>query len=98
MAEDGSVDFKSIQTQRRCAQKDNQAFFLRISQQNEYFYKGADMGILFIRQELVKDNTLTPVATQWIDGIHTLFTTRELTEEEQLLLVRYRQPGQLKTF
>jgi len=56
------------------------------------------MGILFIRQELVKDDTLTPVATQWIDGIHTLFTTRELTEEEQLLLVRYRQPGQLKTF
>ncbi len=43
---DGSVEFVRVQTHRRTVEKESEAFFLRITKEGDYFYEGADLGIL----------------------------------------------------
>lgn len=70
MNPDGTIKFSRMDTHRRAVEKENEAFFLRISRANDYFYEGADMGILVMRGRLMTDDfQLKPRAKSWIDAI-----------------------------
>lgn len=70
MNEDGTIKFSRMDTHRRAVEKENEAFFLRISRSNDYFYEGADMGILVMRGRLMTDDfKLRPRAISWISAI-----------------------------
>ncbi|HCR53018.1 MAG TPA: biotin carboxylase, partial [Cytophagales bacterium] len=70
MNPDGTIKFSRMDTHRRAVEKENEAFFLRISRSNDYFYEGADMGILVMRGRLMTDDfKLRPRAEAWINAI-----------------------------
>lgn len=70
MNPDGTIKFSRMDTHRRAVEKENEAFFLRISRANDYFYEGADMGILVMRGRLMTDDfQLKPRAVSWINAI-----------------------------
>ena len=70
MADDGTVRHVRMQTHRRTVQHENRAFFLRISGAGDYFYEGADLGILVSPGRFMDDDfQLTDRAKAWIDGI-----------------------------
>jgi D-alanine-D-alanine ligase-like ATP-grasp enzyme len=67
---DGSVDFVRPQTHRRTVQREDRAFFLRIAKQGDWFYEGADLGILVTPGRLMtRGFKLTSRAKAWISGI-----------------------------
>jgi hypothetical protein len=72
--EDGTLHFDRMDTHRRAVESENEAFFMRITRKGDYFYEGADIGILVMRGRLMtKDFKLTKRAQFWIDGIHSLY-------------------------
>ncbi len=80
MNPDGSIKFSRMDTHRRAVEKENEAFFLRISRSNDYFYEGADMGILVMRGRLMTDDfKLKSRAINWINAIKGLYKSAPLT-------------------
>ncbi|MGE0589770.1 MAG: biotin carboxylase [Cyclobacteriaceae bacterium] len=74
MNADGTIKFSRMDTHRRAVERENEAFFLRISRSNDYFYEGADMGILVMRGRLMTDDfNLKPRAVAWINAIKNLY-------------------------
>lgn len=74
MREDGSIYFWRMDTHRRYVEKDNEAFFLRITRPGDWFYEGADMGILVMRGRMMTDDfLLTERAKKWLAAIRTQF-------------------------
>lgn len=84
MHPDGSIRFSRMDTHRRAVEKENEAFFLRISRANDYFYEGADMGILVMRGRLMTDDfKLKPRAIGWINAIKGLYKATPFTATTQ---------------
>lgn len=80
---DGSVGYVRMQTHRRTVQFENRAFFLRISGAGDYFYEGADLGILVSPGRFMDDEfRLTDRARSWIDGIQSHYAGVELPRTE----------------
>ncbi len=80
MRPDGEVDFAYVQTHRRTVESENEAFFLRIAGVGDYFYKGADIGILITPGRLMDDDhNITARARKWIAGIRKHYETRPVT-------------------
>ena len=74
MREDGSIYFWRMDTHRRYVEKDNEAFFLRITRPGDWFYEGADMGILVMRGRMMTDDfLLTERSKKWLAAIRTQF-------------------------
>jgi hypothetical protein len=74
MSEDGSIHHVRAQTHRRTVQHENRAFFLRISGIGDYFYEGADLGILVSPGRFMDDDfELTDRAKAWINGINAQY-------------------------
>ena len=74
MDEDGTVRHVRMQTHRRTVQHENRAFYLRISGIGDYFYEGADLGILVSPGRFMDDEfQLTDRAKAWIDGINAQY-------------------------
>ena len=68
-----------MDTHRRAVEKENEAFFLRISRANDYFYEGADMGIVVMRGRLMTDDfKLRPRAEKWITAIKSMYKAQPL--------------------
>jgi biotin carboxylase len=83
MQPDGGVKFQRVQTHRRTVESENEAFFLRISNTGNYFYEGADLGILVTRGRLMTDDfELNDRAKAWIKGIRAHYKTRPLEKQE----------------
>lgn len=75
---DGKLVYDRMDTHRRAVEKENEAFFLRISRKGDYLYEGADIGILVMRGRLMTDDfKLTKRAKDWIKGIQFHYKTRE---------------------
>ncbi|MEQ9455037.1 MAG: biotin carboxylase [Phycisphaeraceae bacterium] len=71
----GGIRHVRMQTHRRTVQHENRAFFLRISGNGDYFYEGADLGILVSPGRFMdNDFQLTDRAKAWIKGINSLYT------------------------
>lgn len=74
LEDDGSVTFIRPQTHRRTVAKSNRAFFLRIAKEGDWFYKGADLGILVTPTRLMNRGfRLTNHAKAWIQGMRSEF-------------------------
>lgn len=74
MREDGSIYFWRMDTHRRYVEKDNEAFFLRITRPGDWFYEGADMGILVMRGRMMTDDfQLTERSKKWLAAIRSQF-------------------------
>lgn len=89
MQKNEKIKFKKMDTHRGSIIDDNEAFFLQITQENGYFYEGADLGILIMRGRLMTNEfELTPRAKKWIREIRSHYKTDLLesyeTEEDLL--------------
>ena len=74
MRDDGSIYFWRMDTHRRYVEKDNEAFFLRITRPGDWFYEGADMGILVMRGRMMTDDfQLTERSKKWLAAIRAQF-------------------------
>ncbi len=72
LGDDGSVRFVREQIHRRTVMRENRAFWLRIANEGDWFYKGAELGILVTPGRLMTRNfRLTKRARQWIAGIRS---------------------------
>jgi len=84
MESDGSVAFDHVQTHRRTVNNESQAFFLRICRAGDYFYEGADLGILITPGRLMTDDfELNERAHAWIRGIRAHYRTRPVDKAEE---------------
>lgn len=82
MKEDDSIEFSRMDTHRRAVEDENEAFFLRISRKGDYFYEGADIGILVMRGRLMTDNfNLKPRAKKWINAIKSHYKSEPISNE-----------------
>lgn len=78
MSEDGTIRFSRMDTHRRAVETEREAFFLRISRKGDYFYEGADMGILVMRGRMMTDDfKLKPRAVNWINAIKDLYSAED---------------------
>lgn len=83
MAEDGSVRYVRMQTHRRTVQHENRAFYLRISGVGDYFYEGADLGILVSPGRFMDDDfALTDRAKAWINAINAQYVGEPVPQIE----------------
>jgi biotin carboxylase len=74
MNANGDLAFDRMDTHRRAVESDNEAFFMRITRPGDYFYEGADVGILVMRGRLMTDDfKLTKRAQSWIDGLRAQY-------------------------
>jgi D-alanine-D-alanine ligase-like ATP-grasp enzyme len=89
---DGSMQFTRGQTHRRTVEDENEAFFLRIGGAGDYFYDGADLGILVTPGRLMtEDFQLTDRAKSWIQGIRGQYRSRPLRATETAAAERVSQ-------
>lgn len=84
MEKNGEVVFERDQIHRRTVHDENRAFYLRIANKGDWFYEGADLGILVSRGRFMTDNfRLTKRAKRWIDGISGQYTAGRANAEEK---------------
>src|SRR5699024_1164860 len=89
----GEVTFSRYDTHRYHVDSEAEALFIRISGAGDYWYKGADLGILVTRGRLMTDDfQLTDRARAWIRGIKSQF---QATSPEEASVV-HLAPGALK--
>lgn len=80
MQDDDSIEFSRMDTHRRAVNKPNEGFFLRISRKGDYFYEGADMGIVVVRGRLMTDDfKLTERAKKWIKAIKSHYKSEPIS-------------------
>jgi biotin carboxylase len=97
MERNGSVSFVRMQTHRRTAESESEAFFLRITRPGDYFYEGADLGILVTPGRLMtNDFRLNERAKKWIRGIRAQFESRPLAAKETEPAARVAEVGGFK--
>lgn len=81
LGEDGQINHLRMQTHRRTVQYEHRAFFLRISAPGDYFYEGADLGILVSPGRFMdEDFNLTERAKSWISGINAQYRGEAVSE------------------
>ncbi|MCL4198187.1 MAG: hypothetical protein KJZ69_11930 [Phycisphaerales bacterium] len=79
---DGSASYVRMQTHRRTVQQEDRAFFLRITGPGDYFYQGADLGILVSPGRFMTDNfRLNTRARAWISAMRAHFASAEAALE-----------------
>lgn len=86
----GNLQFKKMDAHRQSVIDDNEAFFMQITQQDDYIYEGADLGILVMRGRLMSDDfQLSDRAKRWIKGLRAQYKSDiidiGLLSEEDLL-------------
>jgi D-alanine-D-alanine ligase-like ATP-grasp enzyme len=91
----GSIHYVRKQTHRRTVQHENRAFFLRISGAGDYFYEGADLGILVSPGRFMDDEfQLTDRAKAWIKGIRSQYAGETVLREDAVTIGA--EPGAFK--
>ncbi len=88
---------KKASYQRREALAPNEVFLMRIMNEQEYIYPGADMAIVFTNTILkTPAEKLTPSALLLVNAVHATFSFRDLTTEEINLVNRYNPASSIK--
>lgn len=94
---DGTMQFRRVQTHRRTVEDENEAFWLRIAGAGDYFYDGADLGILVTPGRLMTDDfRLTDRAKAWIHGIRNQYRARPLQAAETAAAARVAETAGFK--
>ncbi len=84
MYDTGHIQFDRMDTHRRAVENENEAFFLRISRKGDYFYEGADMGILVTRGRMMTDDfRLNNRAKHWIKAIRSQYKSEMVEDKNQ---------------
>jgi len=97
MEADGAVRFVRVQTHRRTVTDESEAFYLRMARAGDYFYEGADLGILVTPGRLMTDDfQLTDRARAWIDGIRAHYQARPIQPAETPAVERVAAVGGFK--
>lgn len=82
MNNDGSIKYSRMDTHRRAVERENEAFFLRISRKGDYRYEGADLGILVMRGRLMSDDfQLLDRGKKWIAAIKGMYQAEPLNNK-----------------
>jgi len=90
MKKNGHILFKKMDAHRQSVMSDNEAFYMQITQKDDYLYEGADLGILVLRGRLMSDNfELSERAKRWIRALRAKYKADMidlglLTEEDLL--------------
>src|SRR6201993_1277380 len=90
MKKNGNILFKKMDAHRQSVVGDNEAFYMQITQKDDYLYEGADLGILVLRGRLMSDNfELSERAKRWIRALRAKYKADMidlglLTEEDLL--------------
>ena len=90
MKKNGNIIFKKMDAHRQSVIGDNEAFYMQITQKDDYLYEGADLGILVLRGRLMSDNfELSERAKRWIRALRAKYKADMidlglLTEEDLL--------------
>ena len=85
MGEDGQARYVRMQTHRRTVQRENRAFYMRISGVGDYRYEGADLGILFSPGRFMDDEfRLTDRAHAWINAIRAHYEGTPIEPDSEL--------------
>jgi hypothetical protein len=88
MNKNGNIQFKKMDTHRQAVVGDNEAFFIQITQRNDYLYEGADLGILVLRGRLMSDEfEISSRAQRWIKALKSQYKSdvldmSQLSEED----------------
>ncbi len=90
MKKNGNIQFKKMDAHRQAVVDDNEAFFLQITQKDDYLYEGADLGILVMRGRLMSDVfQLSERAKRWIKALRAQYKSDlidiSLLSEEDLI-------------
>ncbi len=84
LEEDGRMVYRRFDYHRRGIESEREGFYLRIIGEGDYFYKGADMGILITRGRLMNDDfTLNDRARRWIRDIRRAYASQPLDQVKQ---------------
>lgn len=76
----GSASYVRMQTHRRTVHFEDRAFFLRITGPGDYFYEGADLGILVSPGRFMTSNhRLNQRAKKWISAIRAHYRSAEVS-------------------
>lgn len=82
LSDAGIAKFLRPQTHRRTVQVADRAFFLRIAKEGDYFYEGADLGILVMPGRAMDDEfRLTPMAKAWIGALRAQYAAQGINPE-----------------
>ncbi|HUF68449.1 MAG TPA: biotin carboxylase [Longimicrobiales bacterium] len=94
---DGTAEFVRVQTHRRTVDTETEAFFLRITKPGDYFYEGADLGILITPGRLMTDDhQLNDRAHQWIQGILAHYVSVPVGAEQTQVAAQIAEVGNFK--
>jgi len=94
---DGPLEFVRVQTHRRTVEDESLGFCLRISKAGDYFYKGADLGILITPGRLMTgDYQLNDRARAWIAGIRGQYQSRPVEQPRAVAVARAAEVGAFK--
>jgi hypothetical protein len=70
MKKNGNIQYKKMDAHRQSVVSDNEAFYMQITQKDDYLYEGADLGILVMRGRLMDDEfILSERAKRWIKAL-----------------------------
>ena len=70
MKKNGNITYKRMDAHRQSVVNDNEAFYMQITQKDDYLYEGADLGILVMRGRLMDDAfVLSERAKRWIKAL-----------------------------
>ncbi len=79
MKKNGNIRFKKMDTHRQAVLGDNEAFFIQITQKDDYIYEGADLGILVLRGRLMSDDfEISSRAKRWIKALRSHYKSEIL--------------------
>lgn len=94
---DGKAEYIRMQIHRRTVQSENRGFFLRIAKEGDYFYEGAELGILVTPGRLMtKGFKLTPRGKAWIAGIRAHYEGRPIGVAETREVEKVAAAGDFK--
>ena len=97
MRPNGGADFERVQTHRRTVENEQEGFFLRIAGAGDYFYEGADLGILVTPGRLMTDDfKLNTRAKAWIEAIRGEYVSRPLDTGENAAAERVAEVAGFK--
>lgn len=94
---DGHVEFVRTQTHRRTVEREDHAFFLRITKVGDYFYEGADLGILITPGRLMTEEfELNDRARAWTKGIHAAYQSVPAGSLDEAITAQVAEAGNFK--
>jgi hypothetical protein len=97
LRDDGTAEFVRTQTHRRTVESESEAFFLPITKPGDYFYEGADLGILITPGRLMtEDHQLNDRAQAWTRAIRAHYASRPIGAEQMQVAAHIADVGNFK--